>query len=63
MKPADTLPASSPATTHTSLRSAISPLLSFPSLFLSRSFPFDITKREKREGKGREGEIADRREV
>ena len=48
-----TLPASSPAATHTSLRLAISPSLSFLSLFLSLSFSFDITKREK---EGREME-------
>ena len=40
-------PASSPAATHTSLRSAISSSLPFPSFFLSLSFPFNITKREE----------------
>ena len=50
-------PTSSLAVTHTSLWSTIPPdppSLPFPSLFLSLSFPFDITKREKGSDNGGE---------
>ena len=53
VKSISTLLTLSPTAAHTSLRLAISLPLSFPSIFLSLSFSFDITKKEK-EGRKRE---------